>query len=183
MTHFPARALNGGAALRGPGRISGGTGGVRRRWPKADEPLVPNKPAGSRSVFLPVGFLDYALDDSPIGSKRVNPSRAAAAAGRCTGQFLKGYRGGPGRQQGSRNKLGEQFIADLYADWQQHGMAALAVARKEKPADYLKVVASILPKDIKVSLETMSDGELGRRIDQLTNSLGIEIIPKSASGG
>ena len=88
---------------------------------------------------------------------------------------LKGCRGGPGRQQGSRNKLGEQFIADLYADWQQHGMAALAAAREQKPADYLKVVASILPKDIKVTLETMSDDELATKIDQLTSSLGIKL--------
>jgi hypothetical protein len=26
-----------------------------------------------------------------------------------------------GRPKGSRNKLGEDFVADLYADWQLHG--------------------------------------------------------------
>ena len=97
-----------------------------------------------------------------------------------TGQFLKGYRGGPGRQKGSRNKLGEQFIGDLYDDWLEHGMEALEAARKEKPADYLKVIASILPRDIKVSLETMSDKELSIRIDQLTESLGLKLIPVGA---
>ena len=51
----------------------------------------------------------------------------------------------------------------------------------ERPADVLKVIASILPKDIKVSLETMSDSELGHRIDQLANSLGLELVPRSAS--
>ena len=82
-----------------------------------------------------------------------------------------------GRPKGSRNKLGEAFVSDLYRDWQEHGLQVLEDARKAKPADYLKVVASILPKDIKVSLETMSDGELNRKIDQLANSLGLRLSP------
>ncbi len=96
-----------------------------------------------------------------------------------TGQFLKGYRGGPGRHTGSKYKLGEKFIADLYQDWQEHGFEVLERARNEKLADYLKVIAMVLPKDIKVSLETMSDGELAQKIEQLTQSLGIELVPRA----
>ncbi len=96
-----------------------------------------------------------------------------------TGQFLKGYRGGPGRHTGSKNKLGEKFIADLFQDWQEHGLEALEAARKSKPADYLKVVASVLPRDIKISLETMTDDELATKIDQLTTSLGIRLVPRA----
>ena len=33
------------------------------------------------------------------------------------GRFLKGTIGGPGRPKGSRNKLGEEFIQALYADF------------------------------------------------------------------
>lgn len=96
-----------------------------------------------------------------------------------TGRFLPGNtvsRMG-GRPKGSRNKLGEEFIADLYEHWQKHGISVLDAAARDKPADYLKVIASILPRDIKVSLETMSDGELSRKIDQLTQSLGIRLQP------
>ncbi len=95
-------------------------------------------------------------------------------------KWQPGQSGNPaGRSKGSRNQLAERFIADLYQDWQENGLEALAAARESKPADYLKVVASVLPKDIKISLETMTDGELAKRIDQLTSSLGIELVPRA----
>ena len=96
-----------------------------------------------------------------------------------------GQSGNPkGRPKGSRNRLAEQFVADVYQDWQEHGLSALRDARASKPADYLKVIASILPRDIKISLETMTDKELSTRIDQLTESLGLKLVPvgTAASG-
>jgi hypothetical protein len=42
-----------------------------------------------------------------------------------TGRFVSGNNGGPGRQRGSRNKLGEAFVADVYAKWQEHGAQTL----------------------------------------------------------
>lgn len=74
-----------------------------------------------------------------------------------TGRFLPGNSGFGGRPKGARNKLGEQFISDLYADWQQHGVDTLARVRDEKPDQYLKVVASILPKDLNVNINNMDD--------------------------
>ncbi len=41
------------------------------------------------------------------------------------GRFLSGNSGG-GRPKGSRNQLGEAFIADLYADWQANGAETIA---------------------------------------------------------
>lgn len=55
--------------------------------------------------------------------------------------------GNPGRPKGSRNKLGEQFLEDLLASWEKHGMSAIERVIAEKPEQYLKVVASILPKE------------------------------------
>ena len=36
-----------------------------------------------------------------------------------------------------------------------------------------------MPKDIKVTLKTMSDDELAKKIDQLTQSLGIKLVPRA----
>lgn len=63
------------------------------------------------------------------------------------GRFVSGNIGG-GRPKGSRNKLGEAFIEAMYADFQKHGVSAIETVRTGKPDQYLKVVASILPKEI-----------------------------------
>jgi hypothetical protein len=87
-----------------------------------------------------------------------------------TGRFLAGNSGNGGRKKGSRSKLGEVFLADLYADWENNGKAAIEKVRTDKPDVYLKVVASILPKDINVSMdpfEGTTDEELIGRLREL----------------
>jgi hypothetical protein len=74
------------------------------------------------------------------------------------GQFLSGHNGGPGRPRGSRNKLGEEFCAALYADFQEHGVAVIEAVRIERPWDYLKVVAALAPREIDLR---SSDGFAG----------------------
>lgn len=60
-----------------------------------------------------------------------------------------GQSGNPaGRPKGARSKLGEAFIDALLEDWNKNGVQAIIDMRDEKPADYVKIVASILPKEI-----------------------------------
>jgi hypothetical protein len=73
------------------------------------------------------------------------------------GQFIIGYKGGPGRPKGSRNLLAEAMIDDLYdEDWKEHGIQAIRECRKTRPADYLKIVAMIVSKA--EDLSGMADG-------------------------
>jgi hypothetical protein len=61
-----------------------------------------------------------------------------------------------GRPKGSRNKLFAQVFEDILSHWNEpiegrnisKGMAALEVMRKERPAEYVKVVTSLLPKEL-----------------------------------
>jgi hypothetical protein len=91
-----------------------------------------------------------------------------------TGRFQPGNTGaGGGRPKGSRNKIGEQFLTDLQADWDENGVEAIKACRAEKPADYVKMVASLLPKQIEVKRpeQELTDGELADLIDAIQSDL------------
>lgn len=81
----------------------------------------------------------------------------------------------PGRPKGARNKLGEAFLEAMLEDFTQHGTAAIQVVRAEKPDQYLKVIASILPKEMNLNvtdqLSEMSDDELADRARRLARDL------------
>lgn len=65
--------------------------------------------------------------------------------------------GNPGRPKGARSKLGEAFIEDLLAAWESQGPAAIQTVIEKRPQDFLKVVASLMPKDLNVNINQMDD--------------------------
>ena len=86
-----------------------------------------------------------------------------------SGRFLAGNSGG-GRPQGSRNKLGKAFLGALERDFAEHGEDAIAAAREQKPAEYLKIVAGLLPKELLVQkdpINEMSDEEIADVLETL----------------
>lgn len=78
--------------------------------------------------------------------------------------FEKGSPGNPtGRGKGTRNKLSAAFIEALAQDFTEHGAEAIRVARVERPIEYIKVVASLLPKEFEITdnrLKDIDDSEL-----------------------
>jgi len=63
-------------------------------------------------------------------------------------KWTKGQSGNPkGRPKGSRDTINKAFIDDLTKDWREHGEEALQRAREERPAEYVRMVASLLPKE------------------------------------
>ena len=70
-----------------------------------------------------------------------------------------------GRPKGSRNKLSEDFLADLHESWLALGKAALVTAAWTDPVAYVRVVASLIPRELEATttvhmMERMSDAQL-----------------------
>jgi hypothetical protein len=90
-------------------------------------------------------------------------------------QFQKGNSyakngNGAGRPKGSRNKLCRAVLEDLLADWAEGGAAAIKMVRIENPAAYVRVMASILPKELifeNSAVTELDDDELDRMISML----------------
>ena len=83
---------------------------------------------------------------------------------RSTGKFGPGN---PGRKPGSRNKLQAKFLDSLAADFETEGEAVIRFVRADKPVDYLKIIASVLPKELLMPdspLNDVSDDDLAEAI-------------------
>jgi len=84
-----------------------------------------------------------------------------------------------GRPKGSRSALATHVLQDVLAHWNApvradgtgptKGQAALEILLKTRPADYVKVVASLLPRELMVESVAgqLGDDELDRMIEIL----------------
>ena len=80
-----------------------------------------------------------------------------------------GKSGNPaGRPKGGRNKLTETFLEDLYQDWQEGGKEAVLAMRENDPSAYVKVVASLMPREAK--LEFGLGEQLGALLESMQES-------------
>jgi hypothetical protein len=94
-------------------------------------------------------------------------------------RFQKGNNssnGKGGRPLGSRNKLAQRVFDDIFRHWNEpaggdlcKGQAALEFLYRERPGDYLKLTASILPREFvfENTITELDDAKLDRMISML----------------
>jgi hypothetical protein len=85
-----------------------------------------------------------------------------------------------GRPKGSRNKLAESFIRDVYEKWEDQGPAVLAETIKRKPWEFVKIVAGLMPQKLEITnkFQSLPDAELA---DALARA--IKDLATGANGG
>lgn len=86
-----------------------------------------------------------------------------------------GESGNPaGKPNGARQRLGEAFLDAMHADFKEYGISAIVRVREDKPNQYLKVIAMILPKELHIKPEMAVDGLSDKLLmDMLTAIQGL----------
>lgn len=83
----------------------------------------------------------------------ISPEGSSGADNACgttrdeRGRFKTGNIGG-GRPKGSRNKLSDVLLSVIVDDFAEYGADAVARLRERDPATYLRLVASLVPREL-----------------------------------
>ena len=119
-----------------------------------DKRTTPTTSVWVRGLIEPMSKADATDSDSTVRKHRQ----------RGLIPWKPGQSGNPaGRPKGSRNKLSEDFIADLHESWKSLGKPALLAAAWTDPVAYVRVVASLIPRELEATAtvtERMSDAQL-----------------------
>ncbi len=65
-------------------------------------------------------------------------------------KFQPGNPGSPGRPKGARSRLQGSFFEDLLTVYAEGGIEALRIAMKEKPVEFVRVIAGLMPKELDI---------------------------------
>lgn len=94
--------------------------------------------------------------------------------------------GNPGKPKGAKHALTENFIKALHDNFVAKGAETIEVVRVEKPDQYLKVIASLVTKDVNLTVnnvDDLSDAELAERVRQLAETLAPFLLAGNGDAG
>src|SRR5215471_2733079 len=103
--------------------------------------------------------------------------------------FQKGNVPKGGRRKGSRDRISTALLEAIAKDFEEFGEESIKIARIEKPVEYLKIVASLLPREfgleiIDSRMREIPDEELELLIEHAREQkrLLIDVTPKEEDG-
>ena len=120
---------------------------------------------------------DNALVPMPPNGQPASNVAVTASERDAHGRFLAGNSGG-GRPKGSRNKLTERFLDTIANDFAEHGAEAIAKVRTTDPATYLKIVGSIITRNLILDREYGQgfNGKVNASTNNYVNALTIRFV-------
>ena len=101
-------------------------------------------------------------------------------------KFEKGREKTGGRIKGSRNRLSHALVEALCKEFEEYGAEAIKLARIERPSEFLKIIASIIPKEFEITdsrLKDLNDDELDYLIELTKRRLGADLAASIGSTG
>jgi hypothetical protein len=78
-------------------------------------------------------------------------------------RFAVGNKYGKGRKVGSKVRLSESFLSGIAADFAKYGKEVIQYVRQNEPSTYLRIVASIVPRETIAKLEVSGEVEIKHR--------------------
>lgn len=88
-----------------------------------------------------------------------------------------------GKPRETRNKLSATFLRALHTSFQEKGVEAIDRVIRDDPAGYLRVIASVIPKEFEITSidKDLSDEQLADLIAALRSGIGAGIIRAATS--
>ncbi|HTE77504.1 MAG TPA: hypothetical protein VK653_12325, partial [Xanthobacteraceae bacterium] len=90
-----------------------------------------------------------------------------------------------GRVKGTKNRLSTVFLNDLLADYEAHGAETIKICRVERPVEYIKMIAGLLPRELEITetyLMEMPDDELNAVIEHVRRQIAERAIELRSRG-
>jgi hypothetical protein len=124
-------------------------------WPERPLIVNPQNPQKGTSEGFAGAAPTSVSDDAAPAALLVPMASAEPTASKQRGRpFMPGQSGNPsGRPKGAKNKLTDLFLSAITDDFAEHGAEALARVRAQDPASYLKIVGSLVPRELVLQRE------------------------------
>src|SRR5262245_5576743 len=92
--------------------------------------------------------------------------------------FQQGVSGNPhGNRHRTRHLLNQEFMQALLLNFRHQGKKAIEEVARNQPAAYLKILALLVPREMKVEhsggVKAMSDEEIEQAIEAIQNMLAV----------